>query len=230
MKTLPAYKYLIEERKLSENIIRAFHLAYEDSKGMIYVDADIPEPLKAPITETKQLDFRFLNSSVFPVFDLYNKIVGVSARPLVAKPDLPKYINTSYEKSEHLYGLNVTYPFCIAERTVYVVEGNLDVLSMYQREIKNVVGLLGSNFSSTQLALLIGFVEKIVFVLDGDMAGINFMEKLKGILTNRYKDIPVQFSFKFLPFDGITKVDPDSYLQNHTKEEFLALPEIEVKK
>ena len=230
MKTLPAFKYLIENRKLTEETIRNFHLAYEDHRGTIYVDADVSTPVTPPLTEDRKVDFRFLNSSLFPIFDLYGKIVGISARPLVETEKTTKYVNTSYEKSEHLYGLCQTWKDCVREKTVYVVEGNVDVLQMWQKGIKNVCGLLGSRFSSTQLGLLIGFVEHIVFVLDGDNAGIEFMGALKKEVTSRYHNIPVTFHFKFLPFDGKNKVDPDSFLLAHSKEEFLALPQVEIKK
>jgi|SRR5579864_2496178 len=218
MKTLPAYKYLIEERQLTEETIRAFHLAHRDAKGMMYVDADCTEPFP-------ELDFRFNNAVLFPVFDLYGKCIGVSARPLTPGPDLPKYVNTSYEKADHLFGLNVAYPFCIKEKTAFVVEGNIDVAQMHQKGIKNVVGMLGSNFSVVQLGLLLGFVERVIFVPDGDMAGLNFMEKTKNTLLKRYKDVPMSFSFLMLP----TGFDPDSYLKKFSKEEFLALPQVEVK-
>jgi len=171
------------------------------------------------------MDFRFYNSSLFPVQSLYGDVVGISCRPLVTKPDMPKYINSSYEKAEHLYGLNITHPFCIKEKIAYVVEGNVDVLQMWQKGVKNVVGMLGSNFSVNQLALLLGFVEKVIFVPDGDMAGLNFMEKTKNTLLKRYKDVPCSFSFKMLP----TGLDPDNYLKKYSKEEFLVLPEVEVK-
>lgn len=222
MNTLSGFKYLIVERGLTEEIIKTFHLSYCDSRGQIYTDADniLPFP---------KLDFRFNNSSLFPIFNLYStEMIGISARPLNPSSEASKYINTSYEKSEHLYLLNVTYPFCIKEKTAYIVEGNLDAIQMFQKGIRNVCSLLGSNFSSSQLCTLLGFVEKIIFVLDGDMAGLNFMEKLKNILIKRYKDVPVSFYFKFLPFDGKTKVDPDSFLLRHSKEEFLALPEVKV--
>jgi DNA primase len=218
MKTLSAFKYLMDERQLTDEAIRTFHLAHRDGKGMNYVDADMTESFP-------ELDFRFNNASLFPVFDLYNKIIGVSARPLNPGPDLPKYVNTSYEKAEHLYGLNLAYPFCIKERAVYVVEGNLDVIMCRQKGLCNVVGMLGSNFSVTQLSLLLGFVEKVIFVPDGDIAGLNFMEKTKNTLLKRYKDVPMSFSFLMLP----TGFDPDSYLKRFSKEEFLALPQVEVK-
>jgi DNA primase len=218
MKTLSAFDYLINTRKLSEETVRLFHLAHRDSKGTIYVDADMTEPFPA-------LDFRFNDASLFPIQDLYGKVVGVSARPFNPGPNLPKYVNTSYEKSEHLYGLNLTWKECVKEKRAFVVEGNVDVLQMWQKGIKNVVGMLGSAFSVTQLGLLAGFVERVIFVPDGDMAGLNFMEKTKNTLLKRYKDVPMSFSFLMLP----QGYDPDSYLKKYSKEEFLALPEVEVK-
>jgi DNA primase len=217
MKTLPAFEYLINTRGLTEETIRMFHLAHRDSRGMNYVDADMTEPFP-------ELDFRFNNASLFPVFDLYGKCIGVSARPFNPGPDLPKYVNTSYEKSEHLYGLNITYPFCIKEKRAFVVEGNVDTLQMYEKGIKNVTGMLGSAFSVVQLGLLLGFVNHVTFVPDGDMAGLNFMEKTKNTLLKRYKDVPMSFSFLMLP----TGFDPDSYLKKYSKEEFLALPQVNV--
>jgi DNA primase len=218
MNNLPAFEYLMNTRKLNEHTIKTFHLAHCDSRGEVYVDADF-------IQEIPQLDFRFNNASLFPIQDLYGNCVGVSARPFSPGKDLPKYVNTSYEKSEHLYGLNIAWKDAVKEKTIYVVEGNIDVLQMYERGIKNVCGMLGSAFSVSQLGLLIGFVEKIIFVPDGDMAGLNFMEKTKNTLLKRYKDIPVSFSFLMLP----TGFDPDSYLKKFSKEEFLALPQVELK-
>jgi len=218
MKTLPAFKYLMDERGLSEEIIRMFHLAARDSRGMNYVDADMTEPFP-------ELDFRFNNASLFPIFDLYGKCIGVSARPLNPKPQDSKYVNTSYEKAEHLYGLNVSWKECVKEKSAYVVEGNISMLQMYQGGIKNVVAMLGSNFSVSQLCIIAGFVTSIIFVPDGDMAGLNFMEKTKSTLLKRYKDVPVSFSFKMLP----TGMDPDDYFRKYSKEEFLALPQVEVK-
>ena len=217
MKTLAGFRYLIEERGLTEETIRTFHLGYCDPRGEVYIDADFMGNLP-------QLDFRFYNSSIFPVFNIYNEVVGVSCRPLIQNEKTSKYTNTSYEKAEYLFGLQATYPFCIQEKTVYIMEGNLDTLTAYQKGVKNVCSMLGSNFSSSQLCTLLGFVTKTIIVPDGDMAGLNFMEKIKNTLLKRYKEVPMSFSFKMLP----TGFDPDSYLKKYSKEEFLALPEVKV--
>src|SRR5579863_7495082 len=139
---LPAYKYLIEQRKINEDTIRAFHLGYIAQEGDTYVGANFPG--KLPL-----MDKRFNHSTMFPIFDLYGTCIAVSARPL--GPTQTKYINTSYEKSEHLYGLSVTAASCLQAQTVYVVEGNISLLQMYQVGIKNCVAMLGSKLSTRQV-------------------------------------------------------------------------------
>src|SRR6185437_994028 len=159
---VPAFKYLIEERKLTESTIRTFNLGYVSKVGDVYVGAEFTE--KLPL-----LDKRFFNSSLFPVFDLYGKCIAVSVRPL--GPTKTKYINTEYEKKEHLYGLSVTWPECLRTQTAYVVEGNISLLQMHQAGIKNYVAMLGSRLSPTQVCLLNRFVKKIIMVPDSDKAG-----------------------------------------------------------
>ena len=87
---LPSYKYLIEQRKLTEETIRLFNLGYVSTNGEVYVGADFTGPL--PV-----MDKRFYHSTMFPIFDLYGSCIAVSCRPL--GPTQTKYINTAYEKS-----------------------------------------------------------------------------------------------------------------------------------
>lgn len=212
---LPAFEYLINTRKLSEKTIRDFNLAYCDPKGEIYIGAEFAGIFP-------NLDFRFRNASLFPICDLYGDVVGVSCRPLISNPKLPKYINTVYDKSKHLYGLNVTWKDCISENKVYVVEGNVDVLQMYQAGITNVVGMLGSAFSFTQLCLLSRFVKKIVLVPDGDKAGTGLIKRMNRDLVKKFYDADVEFLRVELP----AGLDPDNYLKQNSKQDFLALPEL----
>ena len=136
-------------------------------------------------------------------------------------PGTPKYTNTVYEKANHLYGLNVTWKKCLQDQKVYVVEGNVDVLQTYQAGIHNVVGMLGSAFSFTQLCLLSRFVKKIVFVPDPDKAGKGLLEKLQKAIPKKFYDSDIEFFYIALPIGQ----DPDNYFKAHSKEEFLSLPE-----
>ena len=212
---LPAYKYLIEQRKLNEDTIRIFNLGYVSETGEVYVGADFPGKLPP-------MDKRFYHSTMFPIFDLYGTCIAVSARPL--GPTQTKYINTSYEKSEHLYGLSITWKDCLQQQTVYVVEGNVSLLQMYQAGIKNCVAMLGSKLSVRQVCLLSRFVKKIVLVPDADKAGMKLIEKMQENIPTKLYDADVQFTYVQLPIGQ----DPDDFFKVSTKQTFLNLPQQEL--
>ena len=213
---LPSYKYLIEQRKINGDTIRIFNLGYVDPKGEIYVGADFQGSLPP-------MDKRFYHSTMFPIFDLYGKCIAVSVRPL--GPTQTKYINSSYEKADHLYGLYVTYRECLKEQTVYVVEGNISLLQMYQAGIKNCVAMLGSRLSVRQVCLLSRFVKKIVLVPDPDKAGNKLLDKMRNeIIPTKLYDADVKFTYVQLP-EG---QDPDDYFKTHSRQDFLSLAEQEL--
>jgi DNA primase len=212
---LPAYKYLVQERKLTDSTILAWHLGYCDFQGEVYIDADFQSTLPA-LPQTMR------HSTLFPIYDLYGQVVSVSARPLGFSKI--KYVNTSYEKADHLYGLHLNYKEILRTQKVYVAEGNLSMITPWQHGLKNVVALLGINISHTQLCLLNRFAKQVVFMVDADKAGENFIEKMRQQIPSRFYDTDMKFSFVQLPF----KQDPDSYFQDHSLEEFNALPEEEL--
>jgi len=212
---LPSYKYLIEQRKLNEDTIRTFNLGYVSETGETYIVADFTGKLPA-------MDKRFYHSTMFPIFDMYGVCVGVSVRPL--GPTQTKYINTAYDKSEHLYGLSITQAKCLQEQTVYVVEGNISLLQMYQAGIKNCVAMLGSKLSVRQVCLLSRFVKKIVLVPDSDKAGMKLIEKVKENIPVKLYDADVKFTYIQLP----TGQDPDDYFKTNSKQDFLNLQQQEL--
>jgi len=212
---LPSNRYLMQERKLSEESILAWHLGYCDFQGEVYIDADFQGQLPT-------LDKRFYNSTIFPVYDLHGSVVSVSARPLGVSKS--KYLNTSYEKSNHLYGLNFNYPEIIKTQTCYISEGNLSMLTPWEHGIKNIVALLGSKVSHTQLCLLNRFAKKVIFCSEGDAAGVNLVKKMREKIPNQFYDTDLKFFFIQLP----PKHDPDSYILQFGKDAFLALPEQEI--
>lgn len=219
---LSGFDYLKNQRHLKSGTIRDFHLAYCDPAGFVYADTKFP-------AKSLDLDPRFNNSILFPICNLYNEVIGVSARKLDydSKKDL-KYVNTVYPKTEHLYGLNVTYKRCFEKRQAYVVEGNVDTLMMYQAGLDNVVGMLGSNIAITQLCLLSRFVDEIIFVPDGDEAGQKMLGKLEDLrksILSRFKNLELSFGAVRLP-EGY---DPDKFLQTHTKDDFLKLEVVKYK-
>lgn len=214
-RVLPAYSYLMNQRKINEETILKFHLGYVAPDGETYIDANFPD--KLPV-----FDKRFYHSTMFPIFDLYGTCIAVSARPL--GPTQTKYINSSYEKSEHLYGLSVTWKECLKAQTVYVVEGNISLLQMYQAGIKNCGAMLGSKLSVRQVCLLNRFVKKIVLVPDADKAGQKLIKKMQENIPTKLYDSDVKFAYVELPAGQ----DPDDYFKVHSMQDFLGLGEEEL--
>jgi DNA primase len=198
----PGHHYLINERHLTEETVKTFHLAYKSLEGHLYCDSDFP-------AGTLDLDPRFNGRVWFPIFDMYNNLIGISARILIQRATDPKYINTVYPKANHLFGLNVSWKECLRTKTAYVVEGNVDMIRLYQAGIKNVVGMLGSNLTETQLCLLSRFVKKVVLVPDGDTAGEKFLDKFtKAIDRKKFSNFDLTFTQVHLPIG----YDPDKFV------------------
>jgi len=183
---LHRYGYLINERKILPVIVEQFQIKC-DKEDMPYLK--------------DQLDYRFDNSVLFPIFDLYGEPITVSARRFNIKP---KYMHTVYEKSKHLFGLNYSYKDILEKDEVFIVEGAFDYLQMYQNGFKNVVCVLGSALTMRQICLLLRFTNNLCCIPDGDQAG----EKSKIRVEKLLKGKGVNLRFVTLP-DGY---DPDTFI------------------
>jgi DNA primase len=130
--------------------------------------------LAAPRTETSGYYDRFRGRITFPVFNLSGKIVGFGGRVLDDK-DEPKYLNSPetpiYQKGKILYGLNLAKDEIRQKGSAILVEGNVDVISLYQAGIKNVVSPCGTAFTQNQARLLARYAEKVFLFFDADSAG-----------------------------------------------------------
>jgi len=114
-----------------------------------------------------------------------------------------------------LFGLNVTYQEILRTRKAIIVEGNFDLLRLYENGVKNAVALLGSKLSLEQLSLLTRFAEEIVIATDGDKPGQDCAEKISKMcdengISHRRINLP----------DGS---DPDSFVKNNGADAFLRL-------
>lgn len=192
-----------EQRGLNESTIKTFSLGYCDTSGY----TTIPEV-------SSFIDGRFHHSSLFPIYNLYGAPVSVSARPL-SKGSPFKYVHSAYDKAHHLYGLSVTWTSILEKRKVYICEGNFDLLTLYQSGITNVVAMLGSQFSTTQLSLLTRFCDEIVIATDGDEPGRKCASKIVKLAQSR----GIKSSILKLPSGS----DPDSFIKSYGPEAFLKL-------
>ncbi len=148
-------------------------IRYAQTKG-IEKDTLNQAGLAVPRTESSGYYDRFRNRITFPVFNLSGKVVGFSSRVLEDE-DQPKYLNSPetpiYQKGKILYGLNLSKDAIRQESTAILVEGNVDLISLYQAGIKNVVACSGTAFTPDQARLLSRYAEGVFLFFDADSAG-----------------------------------------------------------
>ena len=164
---------------------------------------------------------RFRNRIIYPIRDKAGRVVGFGGRTIDPADDAPKYINTPttavFRKGHELYGVPEALARMAAtkptDKTILVVEGYMDVLSLAQHGIPNAVATLGTTASLKQIELMLSIAPKITFCFDGDKAGREAAFRTSEIA----KSLPSrQVSFVFLP----TGDDPDSLVRREGVEAF----------
>jgi len=221
-----AMQYL-SKRGVTTQIINKFGLGYaSDSwdslikflKGKGYTELDMLNAGLIIKSEKGTFYDRFRNRIIFPVFDYRNKVIGFGGR--VLDNSKPKYLNSPetpiFHKGTNLYGLNFASKD-VRDRTLIIVEGYMDCISLYQYGMNYAVASLGTALTPSQAKLLKRFVDKIIISYDADAAGQN--ATLRGL--DILKDEGLEVKVLIVP-DG---KDPDEYLKNHGREAFVNLIE-----
>lgn len=113
---------------------------------------------------------------ILPYRDVYGDIIALVGRTLLNENErhianIPKYKNTSFKKSRHLFGLWEAKQAIIYNDHVYIVEGQFDCVQAHNHGIENVVALGSANMSMEQLILLLRYTKRIYILLDNDEAG-----------------------------------------------------------
>ena len=160
---------------------------------------------------------RFRDRVMFPIFTVSGKPVAFAGRILKKKDNVGKYVNSPdsviYSKTNELYGLFQAKQAISRADMCYLVEGQMDVISMHQSGIENVVASGGTALTKPQIWLIKRFTSNITVLYDGDAAGIH--AALRGI--DMFLEAGFNVKVVLLP-DG---EDPDSYAQNHDSTEFI---------
>jgi DNA primase len=180
-----ALEYLKKDRGLTISTIKKFELGYSPDVNLALkkyvVDRkgySLDEIEKAGVLYRRSgYEFdRFKGRITFPLHDHRGNVAGFSGRTTPwSRGDHAKYINTPetivYHKSKMLYGLNFTRSDIKKKKSAIVVEGELDLISTWQTNIKNVVALKGSAFTDEQARLISRFAESVTLAFDADVAG-----------------------------------------------------------
>jgi DNA primase len=217
------YSYF-KERGLTEDTIRKFQLGFSpenDNKLLQSAQSsDITfDQLQlaglATIKNNKQLDF-FRGRVMFPIHSMTGKVLAFGGRVL-KKDVLPKYINTPeteiYHKSQVLYGVFQAKAAIRKTDECILTEGYMDVISLAQWGVENVVASSGTSLTVEQVRLIKRLTSNITILYDGDSAGIK--AALRGIDIILEEDMNVKIVL--LP----DAEDPDSFIQKNGSNGFI---------
>ena len=154
----------------------------------------------------------FHDRVMFPIHSTSGRVIAFGGRTLKSDKNIPKYVNSKeteiYVKSKSLYGIYFAKNEMSRQDKCILVEGYLDVLSMHQLGITNVVASSGTSLTVEQIRLIRKFTENVTIIYDGDGAGIK--AALRGIDLVLKEGMNVKIVL--LP-DG---QDPDDFAKKHT--------------
>lgn len=153
---------------------------------------------------------------IFPIFSPNGRVVAFAGRKLREEDTGGKYINSPesliYVKGRILYGLSHAKDDIRKLDKAIIVEGYMDLISLYQAGIKNVVAVSGTALTDDQAQLLSRYTKNVVLLFDADAAGIKASMRSIEILLKRNFDVKIST----LPKDE----DPDSYVNKFGREAF----------
>ena len=157
----------------------------------------------------------FHDRVMFPIHSTSGRIIAFGGRTLKSDKNIPKYVNSKetdiYVKSKSLYGIYFAKNEMSRQDKCILVEGYLDVLSMHQLGITNVVASSGTSLTVEQIRLIRKFTENVTIIYDGDRAGIKAALRGTDLVLKEGMNVKIVL----LP-DG---QDPDDFAKKHTMEQ-----------
>ena len=218
----------LKKRNLDSKIADEFNLAYVPFESKTYLN------MKSKFEEKSLQDSglfylderkneyvdRFRGRLIFPIYSLTGKPIAIGGRIIEDNKLIAKYINSPetnfFKKGNNLYNLHKARKVSNKNNEVYLVEGYMDVISLYNNQIFNCVANLGTALTSRQVLLLGQFFSEITICFDGDDSG--FKAALRAAENSlKFLQPEQQISFLFLP----NGEDPDSFIKSKGKEYFL---------
>lgn len=215
----PAQEY-VKKRRLDNKTLIAFKIGYSGRFNELYQELKskgfTEEEILASCLVNKNQDGKFIdrfrNRLMFPIVDTHERVIAFGGR--VLDDSKPKYINSPedivYSKGRHLFAFNIARKY--NEKTIIMVEGYMDAVSLHQRGIHNAVASLGTALTEAQGRLLRRSCEKVIIGYDADGAGQAATLRGLEILQNLGCDI------RILQIEGAK--DPDEFVVKYGPERF----------
>ncbi|MBQ3082471.1 MAG: DNA primase [Alistipes sp.] len=217
--------YFRQKRELTDATIQKFGLGFCPSRGdRMSKDALAAGYKKEFLLSTglskeresdQSLYDRFRDRVIFPVHNISGRVVAFGARTLRSDKEVAKYLNSPeseiYSKKNELYGLYFAKRAIQQQDCAIMVEGYLDVISMHQAGVENVVASSGTSLTTEQIRLLGRFTRNMTVIYDGDSAGIK--ASLRGI------DMILKEGMNVRVVSLPEGEDPDTFARGRSSEE-----------
>lgn len=208
-------------RGMSDEIIKRFGLGYCLDEWSNFTDHALKNGYSESVLEKTGLTIfkedtgkrydRFRGRVMFPIYSISGRVLGFSGRVLSSEKQAAKYVNSPdsdiYNKSRILYGLYQARTAIGKANKCYLVEGNVDVISMHQSGVENTVASCGTSLTVEQIRLIKRYTPNVTVLYDGDSAGIKAALRAVDLLFAEGMHVRL-----VLFPDG---EDPDSYAQKY---------------
>lgn len=212
-------------RGLSDEVIRKFGLGFckdawtdftDHARKNGYSDEVLEKSGLIVLKEKSERAYdRFRARVMFPIFSISGRVLGFSGRVLTKEKQAAKYVNSPesdiYIKGNSLYGLYQARQAISRADKCYLVEGNVDVVSMSMSGVENTVASCGTALTVSQIRLIKRYTSNVTVLYDGDAAGIKATLKAVDLLFAEGMHVRM-----VLFPDG---EDPDSYAQKYGSEQ-----------
>lgn len=215
-----------KERGFTDETIAKFKLGYSPEKSTAFAEYALENKYSETALESSGISMksdrgwydRFRGRVMFPIHSVSGRVLGFGGRILKNNAKAAKYLNSPenpiYHKSKVLYGLYQAKQEVVKKDEAFLVEGYTDVLSFYQKGVRNVVASSGTALTEGQIAMLKRYTPNITLLFDGDAAGIRASFRGLDMMLEQGVNVRV-VSFP----EG---EDPDSFAQRHSLEELEA--------
>ncbi len=224
-----AVNYL-KERGISGEIAKIFSIGYAtSSKPTLHEKLsskfeEIDLEASGLFGKNDNGDFydRFRDRIMFPIRNIKGECIAFGGRLLEDKKDQAKYLNSpetkTYKKKYELYGLYESREINKRPDSLFLVEGYMDVIGLFQSGIKNAVASSGTAFTQEQFRKILNYTNTLYIVFDGDEAGQKASWRaVENALPLIREDTRINFIFLE------SGEDPDSYVRKNGKEAFMNL-------
>jgi DNA primase len=222
-----AARAYLEDRGLDKDAVARFGIGYAPSGGDAllrqckgkYADKLLAESGLLSRDQSGRLFDRFRRRITFPIANEAGKIVAFGARAL--GDEQPKYLNSPetpiYSKSNVLYHLDRAKEAMRRQDFAILVEGYMDAIAVARAGISNVVASCGTSLAEPQIKLLGRFTKRVIVNYDPDAAGQAATERSISLLLEQDFEVRVLA----LPAIGDRKADPDLFIREKGKDEYL---------